>query len=192
MSTAAGPTSVSGKRRRALYAGTFDPPSSGHADIISRALELTDTLVVAVAVNPSKKPIFSADERVHLIRRMVDCEMPARAGDVEVVSFDGLIVDLAKAQKVDFLARGLRAYQDFDYEMRMSIVNRYVTLCPASSSVCRGVPIRDGATTSEPSKVSKVWRKYSCNGHITSAAAVGSPFGYRVFAQLCHALPAGG
>jgi len=154
MSTTADSIAPSGKRRRALYAGTFDPPSSGHADIISRALELTDTLVVAVAVNPSKKPTFSADERVHLIRRMVDCEMPARAGDVEVVSFDGLIVDLAKAQKVDFLARGLRAYQDFDYEMRMSIVNRCVTLGPACSSgrECRGVPNRVGAMTAETPK----------------------------------------
>jgi cytidyltransferase-like protein len=79
--TASGATSV---HRKALYAGTFDPPSCGHLDIISRALNLCDNLVIAVAINPSKKPMFLVEERVDLIRRMVKEEFPTRSNDVDV------------------------------------------------------------------------------------------------------------
>jgi len=99
----------------------------GHRDIISRALELTDELVVAVAVNPSKKPIFSVEERVDLLRQMVLADMPSRSADVEVGAFDGLIVDHAKERSVGFLVRGLRAYSDFEYEFRMALINRRLT-----------------------------------------------------------------
>lgn len=73
-----------GKRRVAVYGGTFDPPSVGHNDVIKRALALCDTLVVACGINTSKKPIFSLDERLGLLRRMVDADIPERAADVHI------------------------------------------------------------------------------------------------------------
>jgi pantetheine-phosphate adenylyltransferase len=82
-----------------VYAGTFDPPSCGHLDIIARATRLCDRLVVAVARNPSKTPMFSVAERTALLRTAVDAELGARAKDVDVATFDGLIVEFARQQR---------------------------------------------------------------------------------------------
>lgn len=103
--------------RTAVYPGTFDPPTLGHADIIARAARLCDRLVVGVTTNASKAPLFTLDERLALVRAT------AGAG-VEVVAFNGLIVDFARAQGATMLVRGLRSPSDFDYEYGMAGMNR--------------------------------------------------------------------
>ena len=106
----------------ALYAGSFDPITNGHTDLIRRSLGFVDRLVVAVAVNASKQPLFSADERVGLIRQAL-----ADEPRVEVRSFQGLLVDFAKAEKIRMVIRGLRAVSDFEYEYQMALMNRHLS-----------------------------------------------------------------
>lgn len=102
---------------KALLPGSFDPPTNGHFDVIERALEIYDSVVVAVVSNPSKQPMFSADERIELI--------VAEFGDrAEVTSFEGLLVDFARNQGADVVVKGLRAVSDFDYELQMAQMNR--------------------------------------------------------------------
>jgi len=110
-----------------VYPGSFDPVTKGHADLIRRSLAFSDRVVVAVAVNVSKQPLFTLEERVALIRETV--ELPS----VEVRSFDGLLVDFAKAVGASMLIRGLRAVSDFEYEFQMALMNR--TLAPALETV---------------------------------------------------------
>ena len=107
--------------RIALYAGSFDPITKGHEDLMSRSLSFVDKLVVAVARNASKTPTFSVEERVALIKS-------ATANDkrIEVHSFDGLLVDFAKQVKATLLIRGLRAVSDFEYEYQMALMNRHL------------------------------------------------------------------
>jgi pantetheine-phosphate adenylyltransferase len=107
--------------RIALYAGSFDPFTHGHADIMRRSLGFVDQLVVAVALNVNKQPLFSADERVSFIR--------AAAGDeprIQVRAFNGLLVDLAQELNATMLVRGLRAVSDFEYEYQMALMNRHL------------------------------------------------------------------
>ena len=101
----------------ALCPGSFDPPTNGHIDVIERAIEIFDHVVVAVVANPSKEPMFSADERKELIS-------VAFADRVKVESFDGLLVDFARSAGVDVVVKGLRAVSDFDYELQMAQMNR--------------------------------------------------------------------
>ena len=103
----------------AIYAGSFDPITKGHEDLIHRSCEFVDRLVVAVARNSAKKPLFTADERVDLIRQA--------AGDnpcVEVKQFQGLLVDFAREVGASLIIRGLRAVSDFEYEFQMALMNR--------------------------------------------------------------------
>jgi pantetheine-phosphate adenylyltransferase len=105
--------------KSALYPGTFDPLTNGHLDLIKRSLSIFDKLIVAVARNPQKEPLFSVAERVEMIEGVTrNLEV------VKVVAFDGLLVDLAKAHKVDALIRGLRAVSDFEYELQIALINR--------------------------------------------------------------------
>ena len=113
--------------RIAVYPGSFDPVTKGHADLIRRSLAFSDQVVVAVAVNVSKQPLFTLEERVALIRETV--QLP----NVEVRSFDGLLVDFAKQVGASMLIRGLRAVSDFEYEFQMALMNR--TLAPALETV---------------------------------------------------------
>jgi pantetheine-phosphate adenylyltransferase len=113
--------------RIAVYPGSFDPVTKGHADLIRRSLAFSDHVVVAVAVNVSKQPLFTLEERVALIRETV--QLP----NVEVRSFDGLLVDFAKKVGATMLIRGLRAVSDFEYEFQMALMNR--TLAPALETV---------------------------------------------------------
>jgi len=108
--------------RIAIYAGSFDPITRGHEDLIHRSLEFVDRLIVAVARNSSKTPLFSVDERVELIRATV-------AGEprVDVRSFTGLLVDFAAHEKANLLIRGLRAVSDFEYEYQMALMNRHLS-----------------------------------------------------------------
>ena len=103
----------------AVYAGSFDPITRGHEDLIHRSCEFVDTLVVAVANNSSKKPLFTPDERVGLIRAATqnkEC--------VEVMQFQGLLVDFAREVGATLIIRGLRAVADFEYEFQMALMNR--------------------------------------------------------------------
>jgi pantetheine-phosphate adenylyltransferase len=108
--------------RTAIYAGSFDPITRGHEDLIVRSLEFVDRLVVAVATNAAKQPLFSVEERVELIR--------AAVGDhawIEVTSFHGLLVDFAAEKEAKLLIRGLRAVSDFEYEYQMALMNRHLS-----------------------------------------------------------------
>ncbi|HEX4561246.1 MAG TPA: pantetheine-phosphate adenylyltransferase [Gemmatimonadales bacterium] len=113
--------------RIAVYPGSFDPVTRGHVDLIRRSQAFSDRVVVAVAVNVSKQPLFTLEERVALIRDTV--QVP----NVEVRSFDGLLVDFARQVSATMLIRGLRAVSDFEYEFQMALMNR--TLAPALETV---------------------------------------------------------
>ena len=108
--------------RIAIYAGSFDPITRGHEDLILRSLEFVDRLIVAVATNSAKQPLFTAEERVELIRAAVGGE--AR---IEVKSFTGLLVDFAARENARLLIRGLRAVSDFEYEYQMALMNRHLS-----------------------------------------------------------------
>lgn len=105
--------------RTAIYPGSFDPVHNGHIDVIERAAKLCDRIIVAVAVNSAKSGLFSMPERVDLIRQAV----PDIKG-LEVMSFEGLLVDFARREKADAVIRGLRAVSDFEYEFQMALMNR--------------------------------------------------------------------
>ena len=102
-----------------IYAGSFDPITLGHLDIIKRAARITKKLIIAVLNNNAKKPAFSVEERVQLIRKVTK-DIPG----VEVMSFSGLTVDFAKEQNANVLVRGLRAVTDFEYELQLSQTNK--------------------------------------------------------------------
>jgi pantetheine-phosphate adenylyltransferase len=106
----------------AIYPGSFDPITLGHLDIIRRAADLFPRLVVAVVGNPSKRPMFGADERVALIA----AEVGDLGGGVEVVAFDGLLVDLCAARGITTVVKGLRGAADLDLELRMAQTNRQI------------------------------------------------------------------
>jgi pantetheine-phosphate adenylyltransferase len=104
----------------ALYPGSFDPPTYGHADVIARASRLFDRVIVAVLVNPAKRPWFTVEERAAMIRE--SCGGPR----VEVVTFDGLVAELARRHKASAIIRGLRGASDLDYERQMALMNRHL------------------------------------------------------------------
>jgi pantetheine-phosphate adenylyltransferase len=108
--------------RTALYAGSFDPITRGHEDLMLRSLEYVDRLVVAVATNSSKQPVFTAEERVDLIRATMSNEPR-----ITVKSFDGLLVEFAEKEGAQLLIRGLRAVSDFEYEYQMALMNRHLS-----------------------------------------------------------------
>ena len=113
---------------RAITPGTFDPITSGHLDVITRASQLFDEVIVAVAASPNKKPLFSLEERVALAAEA--CEsLP----NVRVIGFEGLLVDLAKKEGATVLVKGLRAITDFEYEFQMTALN--YELCPELETV---------------------------------------------------------
>ena len=113
--------------RVAVYPGSFDPITRGHEDLISRSLRFADKVIVAVAVNATKQPLFSPEERVVLIREAVS------HAAVEVRSFEGLLVDFARRVGATVIVRGLRAVSDFEYEFQMALMNR--NLEPALETV---------------------------------------------------------
>lgn len=108
--------------RAAIYPGTFDPITYGHLDIIERAARLFDKITITVASNPNKKPLFSAKERVFLIKQSItDID---NGSILEVETFKGLIVNFAREKKAAAIIRGLRAISDFEYELQMALMNR--------------------------------------------------------------------
>jgi pantetheine-phosphate adenylyltransferase len=104
---------------KVIYPGTFDPVTNGHIDVIKRASELFEAVVVTVAVNPGKEPLFSTEERVEMLK---DCL--SEFNNVAVDSFEGLVVERAKQVGAMGIIRGLRAVSDFEYEFQMALMNR--------------------------------------------------------------------
>lgn len=109
--------------RIGIYPGTFDPITSGHLDIITRALKVVDELVIGVAEDTGKQPIFSVPERVGLVQADIKSELGADASRVSVLGFSGLLVECAREQNAHILIRGLRAVSDFEYEFQMACMN---------------------------------------------------------------------
>jgi pantetheine-phosphate adenylyltransferase len=107
--------------RHCIYPGTFDPITYGHLDVLARATRLFERVTVAVAHNPGKTPLFTAEQRLEMLRPNV-----AQFPNVSVVMFDGLLVDFARAQKADAIIRGLRALSDFEFEFNMALMNRHL------------------------------------------------------------------
>jgi len=117
-------------KRVGLFPGTFDPVTLGHLDILDRALHLFDRMYVAVAYHHRKATLFTIEERLEMIRA---CLSPAQAEVVEVVAFEGLLVDLARKLKVAGIVRGLRFVSDFEYEFQMALMNQ--KLCPEIDTI---------------------------------------------------------
>src|SRR5262245_24810853 len=105
--------------RTAIYPGSFDPLTNGHLDVIERAVKLFDQVVVAVAKNEDKQPLFTLDERLELVRQGVK-----HLRNVEADSFDNLLVDYVKQRSAQAIVRGLRAVSDFEFEFQLALMNR--------------------------------------------------------------------
>ena len=114
--------------KRAIYPGTFDPITNGHIDIVTRAANMFDQVILAIAASPSKKPLFDLDERVALAESAT-----AHLPNVDVVGFSDLMANFARTQQANILIRGLRAVADFEYEMQLAHMNRH--LMPELESV---------------------------------------------------------
>jgi len=104
---------------KALYPGTFDPPTNGHIDLIQRGSKLFEHLTVAVLVNPVKNPLFTPQERVEMLR-----EATSALGNVSVATFNGLMVDFARQMGATAVLRGIRAISDYEHEFQMALMNR--------------------------------------------------------------------
>jgi pantetheine-phosphate adenylyltransferase len=127
--------------RTAFYAGTFDPVTNGHVDILKAALALADAVVVGIGIHPGKSPMFSLDERLTMVMAMAEGLGTEARGRVRAVAFEGLVVDAARAAGATVLVRGLRDATDFEYEMQMVGMNEtlapdlHTVFLPASPSV---------------------------------------------------------
>jgi len=104
---------------KALYPGTFDPPTSGHVDLIQRGARIFDHLTVAILVNPVKNPLFTVEERAEMLQ-----EIASGIGNVSVATFDGLMVEFARRQGASAVLRGIRAISDYEHEFQMALMNR--------------------------------------------------------------------
>lgn len=140
--------------RTGVYPGTFDPITRGHMDIIRRGAKLVDRLVIGVTTNPSKSPMFTLEERLAMVRR----ETADVAGDIEVVSFDSLLMNFAEREGATVIVRGLRAVADFEYEYQMAGMNQQlndrietvflmadVSLQPIASRLVKEIAMYGGA-----------------------------------------------
>ncbi|HIF9217046.1 TPA: pantetheine-phosphate adenylyltransferase [Photobacterium damselae] len=153
---------------RVIYPGTFDPITNGHLDLIERAAAMFDTVIVGVAYNPTKKPLFDLDERVALAQSVTQ-HLP----NVEIVGFSGLLVNFAKEHNANVLVRGLRAVSDFEYEFQLANMNRRlmpeletVFLTPAeensfiSSTIIKEVALHKGDVSQfVPNQISQALNK---------------------------------
>jgi pantetheine-phosphate adenylyltransferase len=110
----------------AFYPGSFDPMTNGHLDVLVQALNVAGKVIVAIGIHPGKTPLFTYEERADLIRQALMQALPGRAGDIDVVAFDGLAVDAARSHGARLLVRGLRDGTDFDYEMQLAGMNGHM------------------------------------------------------------------
>jgi pantetheine-phosphate adenylyltransferase len=128
-------------RRTAFYAGSFDPMTNGHLDVLKGALTVADSVVIGIGMHPGKKPLFSYEERVSLIERGARDELGEMAGRIKVTAFDNLVIDAARTHGAAIMIRGLRDGTDLDYEMQMAGMNETMApelqtiFLPASPSV---------------------------------------------------------
>lgn len=106
-------------KRIAVYPGTFDPVTNGHIDLVERSLRIFDVVLVAIAENPRKTPLFPHEERIAMFKKVTE-----KYKNVVIEGFDGLLVDFVKQRKAVGIIRGLRAVSDFEYEMQMALMNR--------------------------------------------------------------------
>ncbi|NNF88341.1 MAG: pantetheine-phosphate adenylyltransferase [Acidimicrobiia bacterium] len=106
----------------AVVPGSFDPPTLGHVDVIARAVEVFDRVLIAVVANPSKKPLFSSAERTRMLE-----EICADWENTDIDAFEGLLVHFAEARNADVIVKGLRAVSDFEYELQMAQMNNHLT-----------------------------------------------------------------
>ena len=104
--------------KKCLFAGTFDPPTLGHKDIVLKCLELFDEVIVAILINPNKRPLFSEEARLTMLRKVF-----AAYKNVRVLAYDGLTVDLLKRENAKFYVRGIRNGTDYDYEAQLNYIN---------------------------------------------------------------------
>ena len=156
--------------RIAVYPGSFDPPTKGHQDLIHRSLALADRVIVAVAVNAAKQPLFSTEERLAMLKDTIGHEPR-----VSIQAFEGLLAEFAKREGASVIVRGLRAVSDFEYEFQMALMNRQlhpsletVFLVPAldltylSSSLVREVARFGGDVSSlvHPSVAQALGRRF--------------------------------
>lgn len=119
--------------RIAIYAGSFDPLTNGHLDVLKASLVVADVVYAAIGIHPGKKPLFSFDERVALIEAAAEAEFGRDSGRIKVVSFDGLVIDAARKLGASMMIRGLRDGTDLDYEMQMAGMN--ATMAPELQTV---------------------------------------------------------
>ncbi len=104
--------------KKCLFAGTFDPPTLGHKDIVMKSLEIFDEVTVAILINPNKKPLFSVEKRLAMLKKIF-----AAYPRVRVMSYDGLTVDLLRQEGIRFYVRGIRNGTDYDYEAQLNFIN---------------------------------------------------------------------
>src|SRR3954454_17766003 len=127
--------------RTALYAGSFDPPTNGHLDVLKAALAVADTVYAAIGIHPGKTPLFTFEERVSLIEQAAKAEFGTSGARIKVVAFDGLVIAAARQHGASIMIRGLRDGTDLDYEMQMAGMNETMApelqtiFLPASPSV---------------------------------------------------------
>jgi pantetheine-phosphate adenylyltransferase len=114
--------------RVAIYAGSFDPVTAGHLDLIERAAALFDHVVVAIGLHPTKHPLFANDERIAMLRQVTET-IP----NVEIAEFDGLLIQFARSRKATAIVRGLRAATDFEYELQIAHAN--ADMCPEIDTI---------------------------------------------------------
>jgi pantetheine-phosphate adenylyltransferase len=115
-------TIASKKMAQAMYPGTFDPITNGHIDLVRRAAHIFERVVIAIAANPGKIPLFTLDERIDLARRVL-----ADVKNVEVTGYSGLTVDFARQNGLSVVVRGLRAVSDFDFEFQLATMSRHLS-----------------------------------------------------------------
>ena len=120
---------------KAIYPGSFDPVTRGHYDIICRSCKIVDKLIVGVLNNKAKMPLFSVEERVKMLKEVTK-DLP----NVEIIPFDGLLVDFAEQIGADVVIRGLRAITDFEYELQMSQTNQRMKIAAFGGDVSQFVP----------------------------------------------------
>lgn len=109
--------------RNFIYPGTFDPITNGHVDIIKRALNIADSLIIAVAEDGSKSPLFSPSERCDMIKEDLRSRGCGEMGRLKICSFSGLLIDFARKNDISVIVRGLRAVSDFEYEFQLAAMN---------------------------------------------------------------------
>ena len=110
-------------KKIALYSGSFDPPTNGHVDILRKSLTLADHIIIAIGIQPTKKGLFTFDERVEMFSEIARAMDGGAADRIEIIAFDGLVVDAARKANASFILRGLRNGSDLDYEMQMAGMN---------------------------------------------------------------------